>query len=105
MVAIKKGEVVDKLVGIYDEDAVTSLINKLKDSNMTGNMTSRHETATSQERHAGAGLLAIDKAIAMSYEKTVVILYTAKWCQPCKVLMSWIESSPHIADDKVGQYS
>ena len=112
LIAIKNGEVVDKLVGYYDEDAVKSHINKLRDINVTDNTgpmsTRRHEMSTSQERQSFVNFLNLkeqNKAMAMSGVKTVVVLFTAESCQPCKVLMSWIESSPHIALDKVGQYS
>ena len=65
--------------------------------------TSRYEMTRFQKRPSPVGLFDLDKA--KIGDKTIVMLFTAKWCQPCEVLMSWIESSPHIADDKVGQYS
>ena len=51
--------------------------------------TSRHEMTKFQKRRSPVGLFDLDKAEIG--DKTVVMLFTAKWCQPCKVLMSCIE--------------
>ena len=109
LIAIKNGKVVDKLTGFYDKDAVTSLINKLKDSNVTENkrpVSTRSSGMTmSEEGLSRAGiefLKAFEKT--KTSDKTLVVLITAEWCQPCKVLMSCIESSPQVKLDKVSQY-